>query len=211
MVSGLFLVIVYSYLFKDNKLYRYTEHLYIGFAAAHAMVTGWQNVKERTVALVTQGQWSAAVPLILGFLLYTKFNKRFSHLSRTPLAFMMGVAAGVTISGSVEASFVKQVRATILPMTNLDNIVMVLGTVSTLAFFLFIPLERTKKHGPQVTGETGSHSGSRGPLSGLSLMGRATMMVAFGSSFGFVVMARLSYLVGRLQFLFTKCIPLIPE
>ncbi|MGI6642925.1 MAG: hypothetical protein ACOX3V_02780 [Bacillota bacterium] len=80
---------------------------------------------------------------------------------------------------------------------------MVLGAVSTLAFFLFIPLK--KQSGPR------SAVSNSGLFPALSLLGRATMMVAFGSSFGFVVMARLSYLIGRLQFLFTRCIPLIPQ
>lgn len=198
MVSGIFLIAIYSYLFKDNVFYRYTEHIYVGFAAAHAIVIGLQNIKEEAVRPLLGGQWTAIIPLGLGLLLYARFIKKVSHLSRTPLAFMMGVAAGVTITGSVEASFVKQIRATVLPLTTLDNIVMVLGTISTLAYFLFIPFKK-RSTVPE----------KRGFLSGLSVLGRATMMVAFGSSFGFVVMARLSYLVGRLQFLFTKCIPLI--
>ncbi len=206
----MFLVAVYSYLFKEGRLYRYTEHIYIGFAAAHAIVIGWQNVKEQAVGPLVDGRWSAAIPLVLGLLLYTRFDKRISYLSRTPLAFMMGVAAGVTITGSVEASFVKQIKATILPLTSLDNIVMVLGTISTLAFFLFIPLRSHSSNTVQPGRQSPIVSGT-GLFPALSLLGRATMMVAFGSSFGFVVMARLSYLVGRLQFLFTKCVPLIPE
>lgn len=198
MLSGAFLVAIYSYLFKDNVFYRYTEHIYVGFAAAHAIVIGLQNIKEEALRPLLAGQWAAIVPLGLGILLYARFTKRVSYLSRTPLAFMMGIAAGVTITGSVEASFVKQIQATVLPLTTLDNIVMVLGTISTLAYFLFIPFKKK-----------GSLPEKAGFLSGLSVLGRATMMVAFGSSFGFVVMARLSYLVGMLQFLFTKCIPLI--
>ncbi len=38
-------------------------------------------------------------------------------------------------------------------------------------------------------------------MSIMSNIGRATMMAAFGSSYGYIVMSRLSYLVARLQFL----------
>ena len=199
-LSGFFLITVYSYLFKESRLYRYTEHIYVGFAAAHAIVTGWYNVKDQALSPLADGQWLMLVPLCFGCLLYAKFTKRYSYLSRTPLAFMMGVAAGVTITGAAEASFVKQIRATILPLNNLDNIVMVLGTVSTLAFFLFIPLGSKK-----------AANGKRSFMSLVSNLGRATMMVAFGSSFGFVVMARLSYLIARLQFLFSKVFPVISQ
>lgn len=200
LVSGFFLIAVYSYLFTESRLYRYTEHIYVGFAAAHAIVTGWQNVKQQAVLPLAAGKWVMLVPLTLGCLLYAKLSKRVAYLSRTSLAFMMGVAAGVTITGSVEASFVRQIRATVLPLNSLDNVVMVLGTVSTLAFFLFIPLGLRK----------GTRKGG-GVMFWTENLGRATMMVAFGSSFGFVVMARLSYLVARLQFLFSKVFPVIQQ
>ncbi len=207
-ISGLLLVAVYSYLFKDSQLYRHTEHIYVGFAAAHAIVMGWENIKEEAGNLFIDGDYLAAIPLILGLLLYTRFNDKISYLGRTSLAFMMGVAAGVTITGCVEASFVKQIRATILPLNSLNNIVMVVGTISTLSYFLFIPFKRDRRGKLAFDGE--SAIASRGALfPTLSILGRTTMMVAFGSSFGFVVMARLSYLVGRLQFLFSKCIPII--
>ncbi len=196
-VSGFFLIAVYSYLFKETRMYRYTEHIYVGFTAAHAIVTGWQNVKQQSVTPLANGNLAQLVPLCLGLLLYARFNKRWAFLSRTSLAFMMGVAGGVTITGSVEASFVKQIKATILPLSSMDNVLMVVGTVSTLAFFLFIPMGLGRK------------TGATSIISLLSDLGRGTMMVAFGSSFGFVVMARLSYLVSRLQFLFTKVIPVI--
>lgn len=231
LVSGLFLIAVYSYLFTESRLYRYTEHIYVGFAAAHAMVTGWKNIKQQAITPLADGDWIMLVPLALGCLLYAKFSKRFSYLSRTSLAFMMGVSAGVTITGSAEASFVKQVRATVLPLNNLDNVVLVLGTASTLAFFLFIPLGLGRRAvAPNGSANRGGHQSGNGNgigvgkgadyalidgsrrngggrlavISWINNLGRATMMVAFGSSFGFVVMARLSHLVARLQFLFTK-------
>lgn len=216
-LSGLFIIACFSYLFKENRLYRYTEHIYVGFGAAHAIVMGWQNIKETAIAPLRQGEIIWIVPLLLGCLLYTRFSRSYSYLSRTSVAFMMGVAAGVTIIGAIDAQLIRQVRATMLPLTNLNNILLVLGTVSTLAFFLFIPLGSQKNKASQNagtgSGSTGAKQGSQLPaiMQVLSTMGRATMMVAFGSAYGYVVMARLSYLIARLQFLFGKVVPLLPE
>lgn len=199
-VSGLFILACFSYLFKENKIYTYTEHIYVGFGAAQAITLGWQNIRDGAVKPMMAGRWQYAVPVILGILIYARYVKGLAYLARLPMAFMMGVAAGVTITGAIEAQFIKQVKATMLPLTSVNNVVLVLGTASTVAFFLFIPL-----------GKKAPGNGRSGLLEALSAAGRAMMMAAFGSAYGFVVMSRLSYLVARLQFLLGKWLPVIPE
>ncbi len=193
LLSGFLILAVYSYLFRDTKAYAYVEHVYVGFVAAQAIILGWQNIRDGAMKPLQKGQWAFVVPVILGILLYARFWKRYAYLARLPMAFMMGVAAGVTITGVIVAQFVTQVRATILPLTSLNNVVIVLGTASTLAFFLFIPIGKASG--------TGGAGNRYSPMNVLSNVGRATMMAAFGSSYGFIVMSRLSYLVARLQFL----------
>lgn len=193
ILSGMLILAVYSYLVRDNKAYSYVEHVYVGFVAAQALVLAWQNIRDGAVRPLQKGQWTVLIPVALGVLMYARFFKRASYLARLPVAFMMGVAAGVTITGAIVAQFVAQVRATMLPLTSVNNVITVIGTASTLAFFLFIPL------GKRVgNGRTG---GAYSPMTVMSTIGRATMMAAFGSSYGFIVMSRLSYLVARLQFL----------
>lgn len=193
LLSGVLILAVYSYLIKDNKAYSYAEHIYVGFVAAQAIVLAWQNIRDGAVRPLQQGQWSVLIPVVLGFLMYARFFKRYNYLARLPVAFMMGVAAGVSITGAVVAQFITQIRATILPLNSVNNVVMVVGTASTLAFFLFIPMG--KHFG------NGNGGGRFSPMSIMSTIGRATMMTAFGSSYGYIVMSRLSYLVARLQFL----------
>lgn len=193
LVSGFLILAVYSYLFRDTKAYAYVEHAYVGFVSAQAIIMGWQNIRDSAVKPLIEGQWAFLVPVVLGTLLYARFWKKFAYLARLPMAFMMGVAAGVTITGVIVAQFVTQVKATILPLTSFNNVVLVVGTASTLAFFLFIPIGRHLG--------TGGAGNPRSPMNALTNIGRATMMAAFGSSYGYIVMSRLSYLVARLQFL----------
>ena len=202
-LSGFLIVACFSYLFKENRAFTYAEHLYIGFAAAQAIILGWSNIRQLGIQPLLKGRVVMLIPLVLGLLLYARYRKPVAYLSRLPLAFMMGAAAGVTITGVVDAQLITQVKATMLPMTSVKNVLMVLGTASTIAFFLFIPL--------------GKKAGHVGTANGLGVgrfvqsFGRATIMIAFGSSYGYTVMARLSYLVARLQFLFGRIIPLIPN
>ncbi|MGE5578858.1 MAG: hypothetical protein ACM3WU_02340 [Bacillota bacterium] len=193
LLSGVLILAVYSYLFRDNKAYSYAEHIYVGFVSAQALVLAWQNIRDAAVRPLQKGQWLLLIPVALGVLMYARFSRRFGYLARLPVAFMMGVAAGVSITGAIVAQFVTQVRATMLPLTSVNNVVIVVGTASTLAFFLFIPMG--KHFG------NGNGGGRFSPMSIMSNIGRATMMAAFGSSYGFIVMSRLSYLVARLQFL----------
>ena len=117
------------------------------------------------------------------------------------MAFMMGVASGVTITGVVDAQFIKQIEATMLPLNSFNNVILVVGTAATLAFFLFIPLGKKEKGKDQNT--------AIGSV--VMKLGRATIMIALGSSYGFTVMARLSYLVARLQFLLGSWISVLPQ
>lgn len=195
--SGLLILACFSYLFKPNKVFTYAEHLYVGFGAAQAIVLGYDSIKQSAIQPLSQGNLLALVPIVMGLMLYTRYKKSLSYLARIPMAFMMGVASGVTITGVIDAQFIKQIQATMLPLTSVNNVILVLGTVATVAFFLFIPITNNQK------------VSSVGKIT--NILGRATIMIALGSSYGFTVMARLSYLIARLQFLLGTWIPVLPQ
>lgn len=185
---------MYSYLYRDNMFFKIGEHIFIGFAAAHTVVMGVSNIREMAWnPIVSKGQVSWVIPLVLGVLLYTRFNKNYAWLSRWPLAYLMGIGAAVTIRGQLQGSFINQIKGTMLPLNSLDNIVMVVGVVGTLSYFFFVS------------------AGRKGILAHSATVGRWTMMVAFGAAFGNTVMARMSLLIGRLQFLFGTWIRIIPQ
>jgi len=185
---------MYSYLYKDNLLFKIGEHLFIGLAAAHTVTMGVSNIREMAwTPLTVKGDLSWLVPMFLGLLLYTRFTKNYTWVSRTPIGFMMGIGAAITIRGQLEGSFIRQIRGSMLPLTTLDNWIMVVGCVTTLTYFFFVS------------------SGRRGILGQSATIGRWAMMIAFGAAFGNTVMARMSLLIGRMQFLFGQWIPLIPK
>ncbi len=183
----------YSYLYKDNIFYQVMEHIFIGIAAAHAVVMGVQSIRDTAWTPATSGKYVWWIPIVLGALLYTRFFKGYGWISRYPLAFLMGVGGGVAFRGALDGQFVAQIRATMAPITTVNQFIIFIGVLGSLAYFLFGPWSRTLV------------------VRYVSTIGIWTMMAAFGAAYGNTVMARMSLVIGRLQFLFGTWLPILPK
>jgi hypothetical protein len=197
-MATLLTIMVYSYLLGDNPLYRLAEHIFVGSSVAYAVVVIVHGVLGPLllVPLVsgeTGERLLVAVPLVLGLLLWTKLKTSWAWLGNFSVAFLLGVGAALTIGGALLGSILPQVQATVkaTDLSGLGNgLIIVIGTLSTLLYFHF-------------------SAGAKGGLSGIGAgfirawarFGRWFIMVAFGAIFANVVMARISLLIGRVQFL----------
>lgn len=190
-IAGILTLATWSYLFGNNVVFQTVEHIFIGISAAHMITVALGSIKTSCLIPLANGAVIYAVPLIGGILLYTRFIRNSSWLARIPVSFMMGTAAGVSLKGLVDASFIKQVKATILPLTSLDNIIIVMGTVSALWYFLFTQYP------------------NRGPLIAVSRLGRYFMMISLGAAYGNTVMFRMSLLIQRIYFLLGDMLKLV--
>jgi lipoprotein signal peptidase len=142
---------------------------------------------------VTKGQAFWILPIVVGLLFPFFFSKKYFWVYRIPMSIVVGTGVGIAISGTIRAQFIDQIVGTIAPVSSkadiwssgshpLNALLIALGTVGTLFFFIF-----TKEQ--------------KGPWLYASHIGRWVMMIAFGAAFGFTVMARMSLLIGRMQFL----------
>lgn len=195
---------IYSYLFKENPIFRVCEHLYLGLSLAHLAVMGWTNVRDLGVIPLQNGEWAALIPVVLGALLFARFIPKLGWLSRYSLAYLVGVAAAVTITGVIDAGIISQVRGAIIPITDLNSAFTLLANVTAISVFFFIVGSR---------GENGSVLGNKlfqNTIEKSALVGRFVLMVSFGAVFGTTVMARLGLFIPRLKFLFGDWIHLIP-
>ncbi len=115
-----------------------------------------------------------------------RFSEKLSWLSRWSFAFVVGLGAGITIPNFIHAFILKQLTFDSLIVGSLpvsiNNFLILLGVVSVLIYFFF-----SLEH--------------KGVIGGVSKIGVWFLMIAFGASFGFTVMARMSLLIGRIQFL----------
>ena len=190
-IAAILTIFMYSYLWQDNAMFRFGEHLFIGISAAHAVVMAYQNIVEMAVKPLVNGKVIMILPILIGAALYTRFFKGIGWMSRIPIAFLVGLAAALSIRGALDASFIRQVAATMVPINHLNDLITALSVATTITYFFFTAASRW------------------GPLKYSAEVGRWVMMVAFGSAFGNTVMARMSLVIGRLQFLFGTWIELI--
>ena len=199
--AGLSLAL-YSFLYKDNPLFKFAEHVFVGVAAAYTFGQIWFPTLYGEIiepllnpgATAAQVSWLLLVPTALGLLMMTRVSRRLGWLSRYAFAFVVGLGAGLTIPRTISSFLLAQIEPTIRPLSwsveGLNLAIILVGVVSVLIYFLF-SVEHT------------------GVVGRISRVGIWFLMVSFGASFGYTIMARLSLLIGRVSFLFSDWLHLI--
>lgn len=192
-LSGLLTVFIFSFVYQENPLYRFAEHLYVGTAAGYALSINFGYIKTLGVEpLMKQGKFSLIFPLVLGLMLFTRYFKSVAYFSRWAMAFQIGIGTGLSLYGIADAQLLKQITATFVPLfvskngsiqalPTINNIIMVVGVLGVLVYFFF------------------SGKQQKGIAKSGAVFGRWVMMVTFGVSFGNVVMGRISLMLGSLQ------------
>lgn len=188
-IQALLTLALLSIMFMDNPAYKFAEHLYVGLYAGYFVVTTWFNyIRPSTQDLINKQKYYLLIPILLGLLIYTRYIPGLQWLSRYNMAFVVGVGSGLVLARDFKSLLLDQVVATFKTLwtgklsTSFNNWIIVAGVMSVMWYFLFT----VKKQG--LPGH-------------VSNFGRAVMMVAFGSAFGNTVMARVSLILGRMQFL----------
>ncbi|MDP2859635.1 MAG: hypothetical protein Q8P50_16915 [Bacillota bacterium] len=179
-----FTIALLSVAFKDNPVYRFTEHLYVGLFAGYNVMMNWFNYGKPTIytRILKDGQWTYVIPIIIGLIIYTRYIKSIAWMSRYTISFLLGMGAGYVLTKDFKSLFLDQVTATFVNLGNLDSLLLAVGVVCTIVYFFFT-VER------------------KGVVGYVGQAGKWVMMIAFGSAFGNTVMARVSLFLGRLQFL----------
>jgi hypothetical protein len=194
-ISALMSLAIFSFLYRDNPFYRFAEHVFVGVANGWAVTFYWHNVLAPSLfdPLFRQGQLYYILPFVVGMLYFTRFIPRVSWLVRIPIGLYMGYYVGVSIPATIQAYIIKQVQGTILTPQNFQawnagsagvvwSIILFIGVITTLSYFFF-----SREH--------------KGVLGISARVGIVFVMVGLGAAFGYTVMARISLLIGRLQFL----------
>jgi hypothetical protein len=184
---------IYSFLYRDNPFYRFAEHLLVGISAGYWALVYWNAniIEQLLVPVIRQGALLPLIPGLLGLLLFTRFIPRFAWISRYAIAFYVGGYAGLAIPALMQTRVLAQLHAAMAPTTSITAALLLIGLVCSLLYFFF-----SREH--------------KGALGGASRVGIWFLMVGFGASFGYTVMARVSLLIGRMQFLFRDWLGLLP-
>lgn len=188
IAAGLTLFI-YSFLYKDNPFYKFAEHLYVGITAGYWLIYTWAYTIQPMLLepIFKNKEYILIIPAFFGIIMLTRWFPSISWLSRWSIAFTVGIGAGLGVTGSIQGFILPQLRSTILPLTGynfatFNNLLIIFGVATTLIYFYF-----SKEH--------------KGFLGKNARIGMTFIMIAFGASFGYTVMARISLLIGRIYFL----------
>ena len=206
---GFFLTLmIFSYIFGDNPLFRAATYLFVGVAAGYTAVLVLDQVLlPKLLMPLLQGTLNARllilVPLLLSLLLLGKLTKRLSNLGNVSMAYIVGAGAAVAIGGAVMGTLFTQVQATAAPFnlkqvaaaggtlgTVMEGVLVLIGTIATLAYFHF-----STRAG--VT-QPGRRSGVMQAVSGV---GQVFISITLGAVYAGVLLAALSALVERILFI----------
>lgn len=183
LIAALLTLFIFSFLYKDNPFYRFAEHLLVGVSMGYAIPLVYINAFIPFVyrPIFLEGNFWLIIPSSIGILYIFRFTKNLSWLSRYPIAFGMGIV-GMGVPMSMHSSVLVQMRNAMRPVDSINSFLIFIGTVSILLYFYF----------------SKPHKGLYGKFTNVGIW---FMMVGFGASFGYTVMARISLLIGRIQFL----------
>ena len=218
-LAAFFTLAIFSFLYRDNPIYRVAEAVLVGVSAAYWMVVGfwdvlvpnlfgkiWPGVVQAWAMPGLSGEaavrdLSYLVALVLGVMLLWRLSPKGAWISRWPLAFVIGTMAGLRLIGFLHGDFLVQIRNTILPLAvfqtgafdfwgSLENLLLVVSVLCCLVYFFF-----SFEH--------------KGVVGGAARVGIWVLMITFGASFGYTVMGRIALLAIRFEFLLDNWLWLI--
>lgn len=207
-MGAFFTIGIFSFLYKDNPYYKFSEAIFVGISAGYWFVSlFWQNMYSKLIVGVmaafdttfVQGagwddRWMMLIGGILGLLMLMRLFPKAGWISRWPLAVVVGATAGLYFINYFVSNGIIQLGASAGPIQrynaagNLDwwasisQVLLVVATLSGLVYFYF-----SKEH--------------KGAFGGVAKIGIWTLMLTFGASFGYTVMSRMSLLIGRMYYL----------
>ena len=196
-MGWLFMLMIYSYpLYKENPVYRFAEHTFIGIFIAISIVMNLRYLVNTAITPLFQGSVIFIIPLIIGALMYTLLTSDKRWMSRYPIALLVGAGFGLGMRGTVAPNILDAITDTITAPTSggamawINFLYIAVGMICSVMYFLL----------------TYEHAGI---FKQPTRIGRLFIMIGLGAYFGNTVLFRFTMLTGRAQF-FLQVLKIIP-
>jgi hypothetical protein len=206
-LGAFFTLATFSFLYKDNPFYKLAEHLVVGVSAGYFVIILWHNgLIPNLFSRLNDGNfyflWLDSsrpwylIPALLGVMMWTRFIRKWAWVSRWPMALYLGIATGLAIPLEMKNRVLRQLESAMISIdwgnffgngyldtaAGYSQLIVFIGTLSALFYFFF-----SKEH--------------TGLFKGVARLGIWVLMIGFGASFGYTVMARISLFIQRIQVL----------
>lgn len=215
LLGGVVTLAVFSFLIKENPLYRFFEHLFIGIAAGLGTVLAirnflWPNILVPMLGLdivvYPDGSQSKEynsffllylLPLAFGLLYYCSYSKKYSWLSKLVIGFTLGMSGGIAFKAFF-SEWIPQIASSFKPLVVRECVegVCAFNWWQSFENIVFLVTLFSVMYYFFFSFERHGKAGER-----FAYTGRWLMMICFGAFFGSTVMARMALLVERVQFL----------
>lgn len=184
---GLFTIL----LGEDNPWFAFAENTYVGVAIGLSVVLNTSQFLIQNVYAKTSTNFAANWPLLislgLGLMMLTRMSSKYSYVSRIPIAVITGTGVAVGTRANIFSQIINQVSATIKPLLNVSdpmvlftNLMVLIFVLTMLSYFFY-----TTEH--------------KGPLKTSSTIGRYALYASFGALFAITYMGRLGLFLGRME------------
>ena len=216
--AGLGTLAILSFLIKENPFYRAFEYLFIGVAAGYLPLVTiknflWPQIVQpmfaSSIIILPDGTLSEPyhpwqllylLPMSIGLGYYFLYVPKYRWIAGWVIAFTVGASAGLGFQGFF-AEVAPQIISSFRPLyvaeagkidcvKSFNNLLFLSILLSTMYYFFFT-----------------FRRSAYGVSSYITRYGRGWMMICFGAFFGSTIMARLSLLIERLQFLLSVWYP----
>lgn len=194
---------IYTVLYRENPVFRFLEHLFLGVATGYGVQIAITTIiiPKWWTPFVQQREWYWIFALLIGSMFYFVYSKRMSWIARWVMGLFIGMNAGVYLMQFV-TTYMPQLKSSIKPIVQISggrfmmnfNYLLIFITLVTVMSYFFFSIEH-----------------KRPTLAGSAKIGRWLLMIAFGAIFGNTVMARVSLLIERMQFLLGNWLDVLPK
>ena len=191
-VAAVCILVIYSLLYRENVVYRFFEHIFIGLATGFGIAVTWNEflLPKWFNPLFQEGRWYWIFALVVGAMFYFMYSRRYIWISRLAIGTFMGLGTGAAFKGIV-AMYIPQVRSSLKPLVDpaqfpyliFNHLIVFVTLVAVMSYFFFAVEHRHRA------------------IASSAKLGRWLLMIAFGAIFGNTVMGRMSLFIDRMHFL----------
>lgn len=219
---------LYSVLYRENKLYRFFEHMFLGLAGGYTLYALWSDTLyphwwskmtgstvEETAA-ATNGYWMYILLLPIGLMGYFVFSKKHNWMSRVPIGIILGLFAAEQFQVFSNRYF-KQISDSFKPIFPTDFSSFVKPATTNLSPEQIASINAQVYPSQAITNLVYVFTllcvlsyflfsfEIKGKLMRtMTTSGRWLLMIGFGAIFGSTVMMRFTLLIDRMYFVFIE-------
>jgi hypothetical protein len=219
---------LYSVLYRENKLYRFFEHMFLGLAGGYTLYALWSETlypswwTKMTGSVVqgdtpaTKGYWMYILLLPIGLMGYFVFSKKHNWMSRVPIGIILGLFSAEQFQVFSNRYF-KQISDSMKPIFPTDMSSFTKPPTTGLSPEQIANINAQVYPTQAITNLVYvftllcvlsyflfSFEVKGKLLRTMTTSGRWLLMIGFGAIFGSTVMMRFSLLIDRMYFVFVE-------